>query len=59
MAWCLSSDRNAPGISLWDVSGAYAVVGFTAGMLSEPQQAMELLSVPAECPDQLGKGCSL
>ena len=50
IAWCLASDRNATGISLWDVSGAYALVGFVAGMLSEPQQVMELLSVPAEIP---------
>jgi hypothetical protein len=50
IAWCLLSDSNATGISLWDVSGAYALVGFVAGMLSEPQQVMELLSVPAEIP---------
>ena len=36
-AWCLSS----AGITLWDVSGAYAFIGFAAGMLSDPQQVLE------------------
>jgi hypothetical protein len=58
VAWCMSSDPNDTGISLWDVSGAYAFIGFAAGMLSEPQQVMELLSVPAEPPSQLGEGSS-
>ena len=30
-AWCLSSDRHGAGITLWDVSGAYAFIGFAAG----------------------------
>jgi len=47
-AWCMSSDRNSPGISLWDISGAYVFIGFAAGMLSEPQQVMELFSLPTE-----------
>jgi hypothetical protein len=51
IAWCMSSDRNGTGISLWDVSGAYTYIGFAAGMLSEPQQVMELLSVSAETPN--------
>jgi hypothetical protein len=41
-AWGLSSDRHGAGITLWDVSGAYAFVGFAAGMLSDPQQVLEL-----------------
>jgi hypothetical protein len=40
-AWCLSSDRHGVGITLWDVSGAYAFIGFAAGMLSDPQQVLE------------------
>jgi hypothetical protein len=39
-AWCMSSDRNDKGISLWDVAGAYAFIGFAAGMLSDPQQVI-------------------
>jgi hypothetical protein len=40
-AWCLASDRRGAGITLWDVSGAYAFVGLAAGMLSDPQQVLE------------------
>ena len=40
-AWCLSSDRQSAGITLWDVSGACAFIGFAAGMLSDPQQVLE------------------
>jgi hypothetical protein len=40
-AWCLSSDRDGAGITLWDISGAYAFIGFAAGMLSDPQQVLE------------------
>jgi hypothetical protein len=47
-AWCMSSDRNSARISLWDVSGAYAFIGFAAAMLSEPQDVLEFLSVPPE-----------
>ncbi|HEU4771861.1 MAG TPA: hypothetical protein VFS68_06860 [Candidatus Udaeobacter sp.] len=47
-AWCMSTDRNDAGISLWDVAGAYAFIGFAAGMLSEPQQVSEFWSVPTE-----------
>ena len=47
-AWCMSSDRHSAGISLWDVSGAYAFLGFAAGMLSDPQHVLEFWSVPAE-----------
>lgn len=48
VAWCLSSKRQSKGITLWDVSGAYAFIGFAAGMFSDPQQVMELVSVPAQ-----------
>ena len=47
-AWCIASGRNSTGISLWDISGLYALIGFVAAMLSDPQQVMELWSVPAE-----------
>ena len=50
-AWCMSSDRDSRGISLWDISGAYAFVGFAAGMLSEPEQLMEFWSAPADTPE--------
>jgi hypothetical protein len=49
-AWCTSSDRDSKGISLWDLSGAYAFVGFAAGMLSDPEQLIEFWSAPRESP---------
>jgi hypothetical protein len=49
-AWCMSADRNSAGISLWDVSGAYAFIGFAAGMLSDPQQVVEFWFGTAELP---------
>ncbi|MBN8920232.1 MAG: hypothetical protein J0H62_05990 [Rhizobiales bacterium] len=58
LAWWMSADRNDAGISLWDVSGAYAFIGFAAGMLSEPQQVLEFLSGPAEISGRLGIGYS-
>ena len=40
-AWCSSSDRHGDGITLWDISGAYAFIGCAAGMLSDPRQVLE------------------
>jgi hypothetical protein len=50
MAWCMSADRNSAGISLWDVSGAYAALGFAAGMLSDPQHVLDFWFGPTELP---------
>ncbi|MCK1626790.1 hypothetical protein IVA98_27285 [Bradyrhizobium sp. 160] len=41
-AWRLSSDRQGPGITMWDASGAFAFIGFAAGMLSGPQRVLWL-----------------
>jgi hypothetical protein len=54
IAWCMSSEHDGTGISLWDISGAYAFIGFSAGMLSEPQHVLDLLSMPAETRSQFG-----
>ena len=50
MAWCTSAHRNSAGISLWDVSGAYAALGFAAGTLSDPQQVVDFWFGPTELP---------
>jgi hypothetical protein len=42
----MKADRDRPGISLWDVSGAYAFVGFAVGMLSDPQQVVQFWLAP-------------
>jgi len=47
VAWWTSSGRKFPHINLWDVSGAYAFIGFAAGMLSEPEHILELWTAPA------------
>jgi hypothetical protein len=46
LAWIMASQRDRARITLWDLSGLYAFVGFAAGMLSEPEHMMELWSVP-------------
>ena len=50
MAWCMSADRHSARISLWDVSGACAFIGFAAGMLSDPQQVFDFWFGPTELP---------
>ena len=47
-AWIMSATHQGRHITPWDVSGAYAFVGFTAGMLSEPMQIIELMSLPTD-----------
>jgi hypothetical protein len=47
-AWTTSATNEGRHITLWDVSGAYALVGFAAGMLSEPMQVVELISLPTD-----------
>jgi len=32
---------HGAGVTLWDVSGAYAFIGSVAGILSDPQQVLE------------------
>jgi len=39
-------NRQCAHITLWDISGAYAFVGFAAGMLSEPEQVMQFVAIP-------------
>jgi hypothetical protein len=46
VAWGAASRQECAHITLWDVSGVYACVGFAAGMLSEPGQVMELSALP-------------
>jgi hypothetical protein len=41
-AWCLSSDRFSNGITLWDVSGAYAFIGCATSMLSNPHAVLAI-----------------
>jgi hypothetical protein len=45
-AWTTRARREERHITLWDVSGAYALVGFAAGMVSDPTQVLELMALP-------------
>jgi hypothetical protein len=40
-ACSLSSDRHGAGITLWDISGTYAFIGFAAMMPNDPQQVLD------------------
>lgn len=48
VAWGAASRHDCVDITLWDVSGVYACVGFAAGMLSEPGQVMALWALLSE-----------
>jgi len=41
-AWLVRADRGGEAVTVWDVSGALAFIGIAAGMLSEPDQALQL-----------------
>ena len=41
-AWYSKATRDSAGITAWDVAGAFAFIGFAAGMLSEPEHVVNL-----------------
>jgi hypothetical protein len=43
-AWRCGVIRNSPRVTLWDVAGALALIGFAAGMLSEPDHVARLFA---------------
>ena len=45
LAWLRGAERDPDGISLWDVAGAFAFLGFASGMLSEPAHVAQLFGV--------------
>jgi hypothetical protein len=46
LAWATASKRDRAHITLWDLSGLYAFLGFAAGMLSEPEYLAEFWPLP-------------
>jgi hypothetical protein len=44
-AWWRGAISKPDRVSFWDVAGALALIGFAAGMLSEPDQVLHLSSV--------------
>ena len=45
-AWARANKQDQARITLWDLSGLYAFLGFAAAMLSDPEHVMELWSLP-------------
>ena len=42
LAWRLGLKRRTEHINLWDVAGACAFIGFAAGIISQPEQVLQL-----------------
>jgi hypothetical protein len=47
LAGCLRTKRCTDYVNLWDVAGAYAFIGFAAGMISKPEHVLQLFAVAA------------
>jgi hypothetical protein len=45
LAWATAGKPGRTSITLWDISGLYAFLGFAAGMLSEPEYLIEFWSL--------------
>ena len=42
IAWFVRSGHNSRGLSLWDVAGAFVIIGISASVLADPEHAVEL-----------------
>lgn len=42
IAWFVKSRHNSRNLSLWDVAGAFAIIGISASVLADPEHAVEL-----------------
>jgi hypothetical protein len=53
LAWCLRAERRTNYVNLWDIAGAYAFVGFATGIISKPEQVLEVfgLAMPVQYID--------
>lgn len=47
VAWWRRAPRRADSITLWDLAGAAALIGFAAGMLTGPEQILYFFDDPA------------
>jgi prepilin signal peptidase PulO-like enzyme (type II secretory pathway) len=45
VAWSWRAAQQPGRVTMWDAAGALAFVGFAAGMLSEPEQVLEFVSL--------------
>lgn len=44
-AWRTGAKRESKDLTAWDFCGGFAVIGFVAGMLSDPQQVINLFGI--------------
>jgi membrane protease YdiL (CAAX protease family) len=49
-AWSTLSKRDRDHVTLWDVSGACALIGIAAGILSQPEHVIEFLGLASTAP---------
>ena len=47
IAWCIRSDRNANKITVWDLAGACAFIGYAAGIVSTRENTLAVFGVTA------------
>lgn len=45
LAWLSEAERHSDEITLWDVAGGLAFIGFGAGMLSRPEDVLQLFGL--------------
>jgi hypothetical protein len=45
LAWCSEAERHSDAITPWDVAGVLAFIGFGAGMLSRPEDVLQLFGL--------------
>jgi 4-hydroxybenzoate polyprenyltransferase len=43
-AWTLKRDDDEANVNFWDFAGVLALIGFGAGMLSDPQAVVQLVA---------------
>jgi hypothetical protein len=44
VAWLCGARQHGDGITLWDISGAFGVIGCAAAMLSKPENVLQVFS---------------
>ena len=45
IAWYIRSDRNANKMTVWDLAGACAFIGFAAGILGTPENVLAAFAI--------------
>jgi 4-hydroxybenzoate polyprenyltransferase len=45
VAWWMHAKRRTERVNLWDVAGAFAFIGFAAGMISQPEYVVQLFGL--------------